>query len=204
MTTGRNRLICRSVHYSFVLFPLLIMLQPKVPRINNHVKIDLKICSSLGTLLARNVTVFQSKYQEQQSDQVISFDWTKPRCVFGSLKSRFLKGEQVLLLSSLFSFCRGLPLQSTDAPSLLLCLPVLGPGHGQSLWCRLGWRASSLNLFLIWRKPTSLSEAPESVVLLSVALFQSFSDQEPLHQQSPVGYHPLFFFLESKREEPST
>lgn len=147
------------------------------------------------SLLSSKVSIRSSQSSVFWEQSVINPDLTKLQYSFGSITSHFLKGEQMFLLSSLFSFCRALLLQSADAPSVLLCLSVLGPGHSQGFRRNFNSRTSTLNRLFIRRKFTSLfrvSKTPRSLVLLSVALFEPFSDQEPLHQQSPVGERPLF------------
>lgn len=175
----------------FLLTPVFFQSSPPSPVLTKLAKSEAHFILPL-----RYLNIFQSKYQ-----CVINLDLTKLKYSFESPTSHFLKGEQMFLLSSLFSFCCRFLLQSADAPSVLLCLSVLGPGHGQSLRCSLSSRTSTLNRLLIRRKPTDLLSVSKTLVLLAVALFEPFSDQEPLYQQSPVGDCSLFFFLESGREE---
>lgn len=103
--------------------------------------------------------------------------------------SDFLKREQMLLLSLPLSFRHLLLLQAAFAAVVLLRLPVLGPCHGQSFSSALLLRASSLHGLLVGRKPASLlalSQAARRLFLLAVSLLELLSDQQALHQQSPV------------------
>lgn len=102
-------------------------------------------------LLLRSMNMFQGKHQEEPSAFLragcLTLDLTNLEYSVDSLTSCFLKGEQIFLLSSLFSFCR-LPVQSAVAFSVLLCLSVLWPGHGQSFRRSLNSISSIFNHLL--------------------------------------------------------
>lgn len=113
----------------------------------------------------------------------------------------FLKGKQMLVLTLPPPFC--CLFQSAGPSATLLCLPVLGPGHGQSFWRRFSTVAitPSCRRLVVWREPAGVvftSYTPNSLVLLAVALSEPLSDQETLHQQSPVGHGSFLLFLEER------